>query len=121
MRKELTLENLKDLDFGKAAKIWEQKLSGIITDCFERPNESGPRELSLVAKIKPETDQAGDCSDVKVEFHVKTRLPSEHTKQYSMGVTKHGHVFFAEDSSDNPDQLSFDDVDPSTGRPREIG
>jgi hypothetical protein len=51
---ELTLTSLGDLDNGRIAEAFQQKLRSIMVDCFDRPADKNPRNLEMKVAIKPQ-------------------------------------------------------------------
>lgn len=105
-RVELSLESLKNLDYGKVQAEFQKLLEFIIKDCWERPHDAKARKVLLQFEAEPVTD-GHDCTDIRARFKMKASVPDRQTKDYMMGLTKGGHIYFQEDSSDSPDQESL--------------
>jgi len=84
--KELTLANLKDLDFGKASTTFEVALQRAVKDCLDRPGDDRPRTVVLELKITPG------------RFRIKCALPNWETQVVDFGVRNNGKLVFNEDS-----------------------
>lgn len=104
---ELTLKSLADLDNGRISEAFQQKLRGIMADCFDRPVDKTARNLAMTIGIKPVCTQNGEFDGVKVEFEIKTKVPVIRSKTFSMDGDRKGHLKFNPDSLENVDQGTF--------------
>jgi len=113
-RINLTLQSLKELDFGKISAEYQKLLEFIVKDCWERPNDGKARKVVLQFEAEPITDGI-DCQGVTARFKMKASTPDRQSRDYQLGVTKAGHLYFQEDSPDSPDQesLKFDSKEGS--------
>lgn len=107
----LSLETLKDFDFGKSAVMFQQALKACVNDIRDRPGEKKARKVQLEVQITPVILQDGDVVDVEVEFMAKTVVPAWHTAARPLGVTRQGDLFFSADSPDSPHQRTLDEVE----------
>lgn len=114
--RQLKLDTLKDLDFGRPAVAFEQSVADAVRDCKDRPGDKRPRKVCLEFVLVPVIEQDGDCTGVEGEFKIKVSLPHRQTKPYSFGLTRQGHLLFSDNAPENIEQTTIDDVDPATGR-----
>lgn len=112
----LKLETLKDLDFGRPAVAFELATQDAVRDCNDRPGDKRPRKVTMEFVIIHCIGDEGQCDGVTGEFKIKTTIPHRQTKPYSFGINRKGQLFFSEESPNNVDQSTFDDVDPVSGR-----
>jgi hypothetical protein len=102
--KQLTLENLKDLDGGKADQSVQLHLRRAALDCEDRPNDATPRKVTLEFTLTPVTDETGQLTDVNVQIHAKSAVPAHRTRVYNMGLRHNGCLIFNEDSPNSINQ-----------------
>jgi len=108
----LTLENLENLDLGKASAAFNLQIKRIAADCLDRPGDGNPRKVTLEIVAKPVTNDDGSCERVKLQIQVTSKIPSYRTRVYDLGLRKNGVLVFAEDSPENFDQGTlFEDQD----------
>lgn len=105
--KQFTLDNLKDLDGGKAAFAFEQHVKRAALDCMDRPGDPKPRTVTLVVSLIPVMEPGGDCTDVEAQIHAKSAVPPHKTKPYSFGLRRNGVLVFNPDSPDNVNQATL--------------
>jgi hypothetical protein len=107
MLRELTLESLRQLDMGKVHEAFQLHLKRAVVDCLDRPGDDKPRKVLMEVTIVPETDDTGDCYDVKTQIHVSSVVPKHRTKVYSMAPRRNGSLAFNEDSPENVNQSTM--------------
>jgi len=118
----LDLATLKDLDGGKPAIAFRRAVEDATKDCQDRPTETRPRkivlelELEPVANEDPEFEGTFRAVGVTGHFKIKSTIPNRQTRPYSFGLDKQGRLFFSQESPQNVNQATFEDVDPATGR-----
>lgn len=108
--KELTLENLKDLDYGKASLTFDKALRRAVADCLDRPGDNRARTVSLELKLSPVSDVVGStisCEGAKGVFKVKCSIPNWETQMVDFGVKRDGRLVFNEDSPRDHRQQTF--------------
>jgi len=108
--KELTLGNLKDLDFGKASTTFEVALQRAVKDCLDRPGDDRARTVVLEMKITPVKEILGNtlsCEGAKGVFRIKCTLPNWETQVVDFGVRSNGKLVFNEDSPRDHRQQTF--------------
>jgi hypothetical protein len=110
---QFNLDNLKDLDGGKAAIAFESHIRRAAMDCTDRPGDNKARTVVLEVSIVPVMQPGGDCTDVDVTIKAKSTVPPHRTKPYSMGLRRNGVVVFNPDSPDAIDQKTFINEDNS--------
>jgi len=110
------LEELAELDGGRVAVAFAQAQARVVADCEDRPGELTARKILLQMEVVPVIDEDGKCSGVKSSFQIKDSIPTRKSKQYDFGLDPSGRLYYSDESPGNVDQLTFDDVDPRTGR-----
>lgn len=114
--KALTLESLKDLDYGKAFVAFQAHLTRAAQDCLDRPGDQKARSVQFQIALVPVLDPGTlDCSTVKAQIQVTSKVPVHRTKVYEMGLRKNGGLVFSEDSPEAIDQTTFFDGEPDDG------
>ena len=108
-----TLENLENLDLGKASVAFNRQIRRIAEDCLDRPGDVNPRKVTLEIVAKPVTNDDGSCERVKLQIQVASKIPSYRTRVYDLGLRKNGVLVFSEDSPENIDQTTFFDGEDS--------
>lgn len=104
-----TLENLENLDLGKASVAFNQQIRRIAADCLDRPGDGNARKVQLEVVAKPVTNDDGSCERVKLQIQVTSKIPSYRTRVYDLGLRKNGVLVFSEDSPENFDQTTMFD------------
>jgi len=107
---QLTLDNLKDFDYGKASVAWQKALAAVVRDCLDRPGERATREVTLKTLVVPVNEQDGDVVDASVEFVIQTKLPARKTAARPMITGRTGQLFFSGLSPNDPRQKTIDDA-----------
>lgn len=110
MKMQLSLDTLKDFDFGKAAVAWEKALGQVVKDCLDRPGEEKARTVTMTTNIRPIVQQDGDVVDVEVDFSVKAKLPPWQTAGRPAIPSRNGQLFFSDMAPDNPRQTTIDEA-----------
>lgn len=105
----LTLENLENLDLGKASIAFNQQIRRIAEDCLDRPGDGNARKVTLEVVAKPVTNDDGSADRVKLQIQVTSKIPSYRTRVYDLGLRKNGVLVFSEDSPENFDQTTIFD------------
>src|SRR5262249_42381719 len=103
---KFSLDNLKNLDFGKISHAFNAEVQRIVQDCMDRPGLEKNRQVSIVFDFWPVTDPAQglvDCETVGVEAQVTSKIPARKTKVYSMRPHKNGELSFNPDMPEDPD------------------
>ncbi len=114
MKQELTLENLKELDFGKVDVAFARHLKRAVEDCMDRPGDETARVVRLSFLLKPVKDQDGHADDVAMQCQVTSKVPAHKSKVFSCRPRKGGHLFFDSETPENFDQGSFTDLKEET-------
>jgi hypothetical protein len=105
---QFTLDNLKDLDGGKAVLAFQTHIVRAANDCLDRPAEPKARTVVLQVELIPVMEPGGDCTEVSLSIQAKSTVPTHKTKAYSMGLRRNGVLVFAPDSPDHIDQTTLD-------------
>lgn len=112
----LSLENLKELDFGKADEAFQGELAHVVKDCQDRPLDKTARKVTLTFLLKPEahTDSMShqpDCERILVGLEITGSVPKRRTRVYDMLPRQDGTlVFHSESPSDADANLLYDQV-----------
>jgi len=111
--KPLNLESLHDLDGGRPAAAFLQRLTQAVRDCQDRPGDDRHRKVVMQVELWPVADhdeetQAVYLAGVKVAFQFKTTIPTQQTRDYTMAATHQGLLQFNEDELKNPRQRTLD-------------
>lgn len=106
-----TLENLENLDLGKASAAFNMQIRRVAADCLDRPGDANARKVTLEVVAKPVTNDDGSCERVKLQIQVTSKIPSYRTRVYDLGLRKNGVLVFSEDSPENFDQSTMFDGD----------
>ena len=104
----LSLKTIEDMDFGKVAVAFNHHLGRAVEDCMDRPADKKPRKIILTGELTPQIDQTGDCTDVAVEFKVRSTVPEHRSKTFVCRPRKGGHLLFNPESPESIDQQTLD-------------
>jgi hypothetical protein len=104
-----TLENLENLDLGKASTAFNLQIKRIAADCLDRPGDANARKVTLEVAAKPVVNDDGSCERVKLQIQVSSKIPSYRTRVYDLALRKNGVLVFSEESPENFDQKTFFD------------
>lgn len=100
----LSLETLKDLDFGAAEAAFRQALERAVQDCLDRPGDDRARKILLQMTLKPVKVIRGntiDCDGARGLFQVRCKIPDWETREVDFGVRNNGTLYFSPESPDN--------------------
>lgn len=109
--KQLTLDTLKDCDFGKSDKAFRVALERAVRDCLDRPADDRARQVALMIELVPVKeihDNVISCEGAKGKFKIQCKLPAWETEAVSFGVQTNGNLLFNEDSPRDFHQNSLD-------------
>jgi hypothetical protein len=109
----LSLDTLRDFDFGKAAVTFQAHLKNAVRDILDRPGDKTARAVIMETKITPVVHQDGDVIDANVQFLFSVKIPKFSTAERPLVVSRQGDLFFQKDSPDNPRQSSLIEDDES--------
>ena len=113
-RKELTLDNLKDLDFGKIGEAFNQEIQRVVRDCNDRPGDKRARKVAIEFAVVPVLGEGGDCEECLVEAQITSAVPKRRTKVYTMLPNRNGQLAFHPELPDEPDgQTLYDPPEPN--------
>lgn len=104
---QFALDNLKELDGGKAVEALNQHIRRAALDCLDRPADGKPRTVTLTISLSPVLDPQGNCEEVQAQIHASSTVPKHRTKVYSLGLRRNGVLVFNPDSPDHIDQSTF--------------
>ena len=112
--KELTLDTIKDLDFGKAAVGFKVALERAVKDCNDRPSDDRKRTVVLSLTLVPVKEISGNtisCEGAKGVFQVRCKIPDWEMDTVDFGVKNNGMLYFSEESPKNHRQgtMAFED------------
>jgi hypothetical protein len=102
--KQLSLDNLKDLDGGKALLLFGEHLKRAAVDCVDRPADKAKRKVTLEVTLEPDPEPDGTCDRVTGQIKSKSALPVHQTRPYSFRLHANGLLSFNPDSPDSVDQ-----------------
>ena len=100
----LTMENLKDLDYGRVGEAFTRALQLVVRDCLDRPGLETAREVAIDIKVKPvavTNGQTISCEGAKAVVVVKAKVPPRESGVLDFGVRETGALVFSEDSPAN--------------------
>lgn len=100
---QLSLATLKDLDDGRVAVAFLHELTRIVQDCEDRPGDKKSRKVLLQGEVTPIMFEDGTLDSVKVEFQIKSSVPTRKSKTYTMAVRKGQRGAMLVFSSENPE------------------
>jgi len=117
--KELNLENLKDLDLGRANMMFMAALAQAVRDCINRPADERARKVTLELTLKPVCETIGQtlsCEGARGVFICRSKIPHWETPEVDFGIKESGQLYFAEGSPRDHRQstLDFDGADAAS-------
>lgn len=118
---QLTIGSLEELHDGRLAAAFLLHLKRLIQDCHDRPGEKKARKMAMQITVTPVVevgDSIVECIGADAEFTFKSAIPDHRSKAINLRTNKNGQASFSAESEDNADQLTFNDVDPKTGKPK---
>ena len=80
---QLTLENLKDLDFGKIGVAFNAELAHVTKDCLDRPGDTKARKVAITFILAPTADTIGNGSPadvVQVGCEISSSVPKRRSR-----------------------------------------
>lgn len=83
----LNLGTLGDLRGGAVGKIFDQKLSGVIADCNDRPGNKTARKVIIEVAVTPVDDDL-EGEKVDIECSVHSKVPVMAIKAHQARVSK---------------------------------
>jgi hypothetical protein len=104
-----SLDNLTELDGGKASLVFEKHLRRAALDCYDRPGDPAGRKVVLEFVLKPVLDEDGSCTEVSAAIAAKSSVPVHKTRAYSLGLKPNGSLVFNPDSPDRVGQSTLFD------------
>lgn len=109
---QLTLETVKQLDYGTAYEAFQTALERAVRDCIDRPGDDRARKVIFQFTLKPNSEVHGNtisCEGAKGTFQIRCKLPDWETGTVDFGVKKNGIIYFSEESpEDHRQQTIFD-------------
>ena len=110
MIRELTLENMKHLDDGRAMIGFDQAVRRAVADIVDRPATPDARKVKLEVQLIPVVDvETGELVSVKTRFTVDDKAPIRKTRSVDMEV-RGGHLAFNDLSEDDVRQRTIDEM-----------
>lgn len=106
--KEVTFQDLVEMDDGKLALAINKALKRAAADCEDRPNVKRPRSISINLSIRPVPDDSGFASDCKYGFVISESLPKRASREFVFGLRKNGVMTFNPDSLNDHNQQTFE-------------
>lgn len=105
-QKQLTIDSLRDLDFGLVSTAFETELQRVVKDLQDRPTDGKPRKVALIFVLKSMDDHA---DDIDCECEVVASIPKRVSKPYRMRAKQDGSLYFQPEAPENADQMVIDD------------
>lgn len=103
----LDFKSLSILDGGKINTALQMHLQRASLDCQDRPGDPKARTVTVDLTFVPVTEQDGDCTEVKMDVKIKSKVPVHQSKAYSAGLRRNGTFVFNEYSLDSVGQGTF--------------
>jgi hypothetical protein len=103
---QLTLENLRLLDFGKIGIMFQHHLERCVKDMLDRPGEKKARDVVIRFRMMPNPVVSGntiDLENVKIAALCESSVPKHTTQVYTMDFRNDGSLVFNPDLPDEPD------------------
>lgn len=94
MLKDLTLENLTELDEGKVALMLQRAISVVTEDILDRPDDQTARKVVLTLSLKPASAGREGLKTAELEVAVKTTVPKLQTRPYECKRGENGGLQF---------------------------
>lgn len=121
MLKHFDFKGLTELDAGRIATAFDQAMVRMYEDLADRATVNKSRTLTVTVSLTPIAGERGELDDVDVDIQLTEKVPARQTKVYRMSA-EHGALFFNEESPDNPDQRTLDELAPGAAPPlRRVG
>lgn len=98
----MTLENLKQLDYGVVSEHFGMHLKRVVADLEARPADETARKVQIQFLIKPECHSGGGLDSASIEVEVSSSVPRHRTKAYRMSVHQNGELSFHPDLPEDP-------------------
>lgn len=103
----LDLQALTLLDMGKVNALFLRAMENVARDLSGRPTDESARKVEVVFSFRPVASD-GMLEETRMEVVVKTKVPAQRTREYSMGITPKGQAVFNVDAPDNCNQETLD-------------
>lgn len=107
-RMSLSLDTLKDFDFGKAEIAFRKVLETVVLDCSNRGYDKKARKVLLSLVMEPIVEGDGAITDANIHFTVQAKLPALQTAPRPVLMDRQGRLVFNSDAPDNPRQQTLD-------------
>jgi hypothetical protein len=110
-QKELSVATINEMEDGRIAAEFNRELSALAKDCYSRPGDKRPRQVTLKVTIKPIMDRDGRCDSVKLTADVSSKMPDLRSPEY-VGMLKPSGVIQIQTTKGlhaEPNQLSLED------------
>lgn len=107
---QFSLENLRQLDFGKIGLAFQAEVERVVKDCLDRPGDEHARSVILRFNFAPVSAvQMGavDCDTIKVEGEITSAVPKRRTRIYEMTPTRGGQLKFNPDLPGEPSEATI--------------
>lgn len=107
---KLNLESLNQLGNGVLSVAFERDMAWCIRDCVDRASDERPRKLVLEVAIVPDAEEDGVCSDVSMEFEIRSSIPSRRSRKYNVAVSANGAAMINPLSPGGANQGTLDEL-----------
>lgn len=104
---EFSLENLSEIDGGKAALAFQEHVRRATLDCMDRPGDVKKRTVTFKVEITPLMQDDGDCTEVVMRLHAASSVPPHQTRLLSLGIRRNGSLVFNPDSPNDVNQATL--------------
>lgn len=110
-QKKLSAATINELEEGRIAAEFNRELGALAKDCYSRPGDKRPRQVTLKVTIKPVMDRDGHCDSVKLTADVSSRMPDLRSPEYVGMLKPSGEIQIQTTKGlhAEPNQLSFED------------
>ena len=110
--RSLSLQSLAEYDNGVLGAAFKLELQKMILDMENRPSLKKPRTITLKITMTPE-DLNGPSGLDEVSFHcdISSKAPNRVSRSLPMKCGANGDLLFNANSPENPDQMTFSDIE----------
>lgn len=83
-----TLETLCSMNGGKYGRLINNQLKRLAADCFDRPADDRPREVTVTIRAVPNCGDDGNADTVSAKVVVKAKVPQYQTQPFELRLTE---------------------------------
>lgn len=107
----LDMASLAHLDNGRIGDTFRSCVEQMVKDIELRPNEPKDRSVTMTVKFTPLREGDGSLLGVNTKCEFKTKTPSRASRDYPMGMTPEGNVYYEDLHPQHLGKGLFDDQD----------